>query len=84
MNVRLRKKVHKIVDLCMDAKDLGHDCFFNTYPHVNQVKIQCFLGEWDKEKEIGFEKHTNLNSDDAVDDLNEMIEYLENLIEESL
>lgn len=85
MNVRLRKKALKVMDLCMDAKDLGHDCFLKYQPHVHLIDISCYTGNYEKEKPIAFSTYTYLDvEDDAVVELNKMIDYLENLIEKSL
>jgi len=85
MNVRLRKKVHKVMDLCLDAKDLGNDCFLKYQPHVHMIDISCYIGNYEKEKPIAFSTYTYLDMENnAVVELNKMIDYLEDLIEKSL
>lgn len=84
MNARIRKRIHKIIDLSIDAKDFGHDCFISTEPHVRQIHICCYKGQWESHKEKALYESIGLNKDNTLEELDKIIEFLEKLIEESL
>lgn len=82
-NARLRKLMHKIIDLCIDAKDFGHDCFFEYSPHVNNFEI-CFCKRgWEKGKEKYLKNSICLDTTNAESELKDIISSLEKLIDES-
>lgn len=83
IDARIKKKVHRIMDLCFDAKDFGHDCFFNYSPHVQQFEFYLYKNGWIEEKKQDIKRNTYLNDDSSEIELDKMIEFLENLIEES-
>jgi len=41
-------KIHKILDLCLRLKAVGVDCFFNYSPHIQQIEIRNYYGEWNE------------------------------------
>lgn len=84
MNARIRKRIHKIIDLSIDLKDFGHDCFIDTLPHVNQIKIYCYKDGFAIEKEEVLYEHIYLDDDETIEQLDKIIEFLEKLIDESV
>ncbi|GEM_PF-4577578 len=83
INARIRKKIHRITDLCFDAKDFGHDCFFRYNPHVCQVEFFIYKHGWEAEKPQDIRMTTYLDNDKPENELDKIIECLEKLIEES-
>lgn len=84
MNIKIRKKLHKVLDLCFDAKDLGHDCFFRYSPHVSSFNLEIHVDGYIEEKYENFRTSFYLDKEDAETKLDEVIEYLEKLIDESV
>ena len=83
MNAKIKKKIHKITDLCFDAKDFGHDCFLRYMSHVESLSLDIHKNGWNGEKETDIHVDFYLNKEDAETKLDEVIECLENLIQES-
>ncbi len=83
MNARIKKKLHKIIDLSFDAKDFGHDCFYRFYPHVNNFSFDVHKGGYIDKKKIDYRKDIYLDNANSEEQLNEIIEYVENLIDKS-
>lgn len=79
-----RERIHDILDLCMEAKKKGYDCFFSYNPHVSfgQFCVTVYLNGWDKDIEpdrclylcAGGKKSYGTDSIDEVE------EYLKGLI----
>ena len=48
----IKEQVIHLFRLCMQAKEKGHHCFFNYYPHVNsnEVEISIYKDGWSEEK----------------------------------
>lgn len=84
MNARIRKRIHKIIDLCIDAKDFGHDCFFTAHPHVSTIHFSFYKDGWEKDKEAILYEDINLNSPETIEKLDSVIKLLEELIDESV
>jgi hypothetical protein len=84
MNARIRKRIHTITDLCIDAKDFGHDCFYSFQPHVNNIHFDFYKDGWEKDKEAILYEDIKLNSPETIEKLDSVIEALEQLIEESV
>lgn len=84
MNAKIRKRIHKIIDLCIDAKDFGHDCFFTTQPHVSSIDFNFYKNGWEKDKESILYEDIKLNRPETIEKLDSVIKLLEQLIEESM
>lgn len=86
MNARIRKRIHKIIDLSIDLKDFGHDCFVEISPHIERLNICCYRGEWFKGKEKALDEGIYLDADveKVLKELDKAILFLEELIEESM
>lgn len=74
------EKIHKIMDLCLEAKGHGHDCFINYYGHVNLLKIKVNLYGWSNGAEPSYSCEINLTYPNINKRLDEIIEYLEDVI----
>lgn len=85
MNARIKKRIHKIIDLCIDAKDFGHDCFFDYSPHVQMFVFQSYKNGYEVgvKKNRDFDSRIYVDKEDAETKLDKIIDYLENLIDES-
>lgn len=85
MNARIKKQIHKITDLCFDAKDFGHDCFFEYSPHVQAFYFQSYKNGYEVgvKNERDFDSRLYFDKENAETELDKIIDYLENLIEES-
>jgi hypothetical protein len=75
-----KDKLHKIMDLCIDAKRFGHDCFLNYSGHVNTISFNIHLLGWGRENAPHYEKRVNLTYTTADDELDDIIQYLENIL----
>ena len=42
-------QIDNILNLCIHAKEKGHDCFFQYSPHCALITIYAYRGDW-KEK----------------------------------
>jgi hypothetical protein len=84
MNARIRKRIHKIIDLCIDAKDFGHDCFFTAQPHVSSIDFNFYKDGWEKDKEAILYEDIKLNRPETIKKLDSVIKLLENLVDESM
>ena len=42
----MNERILNLLSLCLQAKEKGHDCFFDYSPHVNEVGIQIHKGGW--------------------------------------
>jgi len=91
MNARIKRKVHKIMDLCFDAKDFGHDCMVSYQGHVTDFSIRVYKDGYEKSgKKVTFNHSLYLDDqsllplDEAEATLDEIIGYLEKLIEEGI
>jgi hypothetical protein len=84
MNARIRKRIHKITDLCIDAKDFGHDCFYGFHPHVNKINFDFYKDGWEKGKESILYEDIKLNGPETIEELDNVIKLLEELIDESV
>ena len=85
MNARIKKRIHKITDLCFDAKDFGHDCFFSHMAHVQSFEFQSYKNGYEigAKKKYDFDSRIYVDKEDAETKLDKIIDYLENLIDES-
>lgn len=84
MNARIRKRIHKIMDLCIDVKDFGHDCFYKFQPHVNNIHFDFYKDGWEKGKEPILYESIKLNGPETIEKLDSVIKLLEELINESV
>lgn len=74
------EKVLKILSLCMKAKKMGHDVFFRYNPHVNEIDIDVHIDGWAHGGGTDDDFSVYLYKDYTDAGLNDIIEYLENLI----
>ena len=51
----MNERILNLLGLCLQAKEKGHDVFFNYSPHVQSVSICSYEGGW-KEGEIENDK----------------------------
>ncbi len=72
------EKIHKILDLCLEAKEHGHDCFYDYSGHVESIKIRVYLYGWNYEFNPDYESRINEKSTD--DELDKVVSYLEEII----
>jgi len=47
----MNERILNLLSLCMQAKEKGHDCFFDYSPHVQCVSICVYRNGW-KEGEV--------------------------------
>ena len=79
-----RERIHNILDLCMEAKKKGYDCFFSYNPHVSfgQFCVTVYLNGWDKD--VVPDRCLYLCADGkksyGTDSVDEVEEYLKGLI----
>ena len=79
-----RERIYNILDLCMEARKKGHDCFFRYHPHVSfgQFDVTVYLNGWDKDIEP--DRCLYLCADGkksyGMDSIDEAEEYLKGLI----
>ena len=91
----MNERILNLLSLCMQAKEKGHDCFFNYSPHVQKVSIDVHLPRWvsakkddDGEYIIGSDnnvKHLefyidNLDAKESEAIISQAEEYLKGLI----
>ena len=74
------EKIHKIMDLCLEAKTRGHDCFLNYSGHVDRLQFHIHLFGWSREVEPEYKIDIKLTYPNADNELNEVIVYLEDVI----
>ena len=39
-------EINEVLNLCMRAKEKGHDCFFFYRPHVDWIEVTIYVGGW--------------------------------------
>jgi hypothetical protein len=42
----MNERILNLLSLCLQAKEKGHDCFFDYSPHVQSVSIRSYEGGW--------------------------------------
>lgn len=83
MNKEIREKMHKVIDLCLDAKELGHDCFYHFQAHVNNFETKVHAFGWESAADPDYKKQISLKrgtNDEILKSFDEIINYLEILI----
>ena len=83
-------QVLQVLALCMQAKEKGHDCFFNYIPHVNSIEVTIYKNGWEKGKDCIANMKCKLITNEenngspyiSVVTIETMIDYLTNLIKE--
>lgn len=80
MNNEQREKIHKILDLCIDVKEKGHDCFLYYMPHVDKIDISCNLLGWRSKTDADYYNEILLKGKSADKKLDEVINYITNLL----
>ncbi len=71
--------INRILNLCIEAKEHGHDCFFQYTPHVEWAEVRIYVDGWRSGEEADKELRANF---DKPKELEEIIEILEKLIQE--
>jgi len=82
MNKEIRIKIYKIMDLCLDAKELGHDCFLSFQAHINAFEMQVYLYGWRTGADPEYRSQVSLkhgNIEDILEKFDGIINYLENI-----
>lgn len=51
----MSERVLNLLSMCMQAKDRGHDAFFDYSPHVQLISIYGYVGGRIKDKDYDFE-----------------------------
>ena len=74
------EKIHKIIDLCLEAKTRGHDCFLNYSGHVDRLQFHIHLFGWGSGIEPDYKIDIKLTYPNADEKLDEIIIYLEDAI----
>jgi hypothetical protein len=79
----MKEKILILLSLCMDAKDKGHDVFFEYLPHVRGIRISSFENGWEYKSEdnpptmsFGF----YIDDKEAMHKADTAIEYLQELV----
>lgn len=80
MNSSIKKKIHKIMDLCLEAKTRGHDCFLSYSGHVDSLRIHIHLFGWNSEIDPDYESSIYLTYKNTVTELDKVIVYLKEII----
>lgn len=78
----MKERILNLLNLCMQAKAKGHDCFFDYQAHVNSVEVTSWENGWVSNKLLDrrFKFYINdelYNYDSLMD---EAEEYLKGLI----
>jgi hypothetical protein len=42
----MNERILNLLSLCMQAKEKGHDCFFDYAPHVEKAEVKVYIGGW--------------------------------------
>ncbi len=42
----MHDRISHLLNLCMQAKAKGHDCFCHYQPHINRIEISIYLHGW--------------------------------------
>lgn len=53
----MQDRVLNLLKLCMQAKEKGHDVFFDYSPHVQKVEIIVYKNGWDKNNLADFKDY---------------------------
>lgn len=78
----MNKKLHKILQLCLIAKEKGIDAFFWYSPHVNGILIDIHEKGFNTNKDCKtFRIYTDF--EDAEEKADKVIDYLKNLLSEN-
>ena len=76
----MNKKIHKIMDLCFEAKTRGHDCFLDYSGHVDSLKFRSYLFGWNEATDSHYSTAIYLNHQNTDAKLDKVIVYLEEII----
>lgn len=74
------EKIHKIMDLCLEAKTRGHDCFLSYSGHVDSLRIHVYLFGWNREIDPDYVFCIYLTSQNADAEFDKIIINLEGII----
>lgn len=45
----MEERILNLLSLCMQAKQKGHDVFFELNPHVSNIRIKSYMNGWKSE-----------------------------------
>lgn len=75
-----KEKIHKIIDLCLDAKERGCDCFLRYSGHVDRLDVDVYLFGWSSGTEPDCKRDIKLTYPNVHEKLDEVIVFLEDVI----
>ena len=79
-------QVLQVLALCMQAKEKGCDVFFDYMPHTEYISVQAYEKGWVKDTAPTINFRVNVKTNEkicgATSTVEEVIEYLTNLIKE--
>lgn len=77
----MQERVLNLLKLCMQAKEIGHDVFFDYSPHVQSVKIYGYVGGWKEEKKRDIDVYFYLTTtEEDIAKIEEVEKFLEGLM----
>lgn len=47
----MNERVLEILNLCLIAKSMGHNVWFNYAPHIQEIEVYAFDEKWDFDEE---------------------------------
>lgn len=83
-------QVLQVLALCMQAKEKGHDCFFDYHAHVDKVEVRFYKNGWKSQTDADMHMECDLTTNQPSEKtlnveyvtIEEIIERLQNLIKE--
>lgn len=90
----MNKRIIELFRLCLKAKEVGIDAFFDYSPHVDKITVRVHENGWDYVKDENGDYLLDVNGDEISPDydkrfyfdaydketINEVLAYLVNLI----
>ena len=60
----MNERILKILSMCLQAKENGHDCFFSYRAHIEAIEIDIHVDGYKSNKDpcYNLEAHTDKNS----------------------
>ena len=81
----MKDRIHALFDLCLRAKEKGHDCFFEYSAHVDAITVRTYAGGWVKDADPDYRMTAYLNDgtwseDEISTKFDKAVAYLKELI----
>ena len=75
------QRILNLLRLCLQAREKGHDVFFNYSPHVQSVRIYGFVDGWREEKNRDIDVYFYLDdAEENIAKIEETEKFLEGLM----